>query len=222
MKRKMLCAMVIACLMSCVGIASPYRQGFADAASTWVERTPAGDFSRNWLACASDAAGQRLLAGDNGGRLWISLDAGASWAEAEQIKMTPGTRLVEGGVLVTSCEGQQLRIPCDSAAGRLARETLRSLKFFRSQFAEGSYLGMVGAATLSGGGALLRGIDASIQEQGIEVTSTINPFAGFSVAAESGIQDIGASSPAYTTAVGLALGDYWTEEEVADEVETAA
>lgn len=147
---------------------------------------------------------------------------GASWAEAEQIKMTPGTRLVEGGVLVTSCEGQQLRIPCDSAAGRLARETLRSLRFFRSQFAEGSYLGMVGAATLSGGGALLRGIDASIQEQGIEVTSTINPFAGFSVAAESGIQDIGASSPAYTTAVGLALGDYWTEEEVADEVETAA
>lgn len=146
---------------------------------------------------------------------------GASWTEAEQIKMTPGTRLVEGGVLATSYEGQQLRVPCESAAGRLARETLRSLKFFRSQFAEGSYLGMIGAASLSGGGALLRGVDASIQEQGIEVTSTINPFTGFSVAAESGIQDIGASSPAYTTAVGLALGDYWTEEE-ADEIEAAA
>lgn len=82
MKRKMLCAMVIACLMSCAGIASPYRQGSADAASTWVERTPADDFNRNWLACASDTAGQRLLAGDNGRRLWISSDAGASWAEA--------------------------------------------------------------------------------------------------------------------------------------------
>jgi len=58
------------------------------------------------------------------------------------------------------------------------------LKFFRSQFAEGSYLGMIGAATLSGGGALLRGVDASIQEQGIEVRSTINPFTGFSVAAK--------------------------------------
>ena len=151
----------------------------------------------------------------------IAQHTGASWTEAEQIKMTPGTRLVEGGVLVTSYDGQQLRVPCDTAAGRLARETLRSLKFFRSQFAEGSYLGMIGAATLSGGGALLRGVDASIQEQGIEVTSTINPFTGFSVAAESGIQDIGASSAAYTTAVGLALGDYWSEDE-AEEIEAAA
>lgn len=146
---------------------------------------------------------------------------GASWAEAEHIKTTPGTRLIEGGVLATSYEGEHLRIPCDSAAGRLARETLRSIRFFRSQFAEGSYLGMIGAATLSGGGSLLRGVDASIQEQGIEVTSTINPFTGFSVAAESGIQEIGASSPAYTTAVGLALGDYWTQD-VAEEVEAAA
>lgn len=151
----------------------------------------------------------------------IAQHTGASWTEAEQIKMTPGTRLVEGGVLVTSYEGQQLRIPCDNAAGRLARETLRSLKFFRSQFAEGSYLGMIGAATLSGGGALLRGVDASIQEQGIEVRSTINPFTGFSVAAESGIQDLGASSPAYTTAVGLALGDYWSQEE-SEAIEEAA
>lgn len=151
----------------------------------------------------------------------IAQHTGVSWAEAEQIKMTPGTRLVEGAVLVASYEGEQLRIPCDSAAGRLARETLRSLKYFRSQFAEGSYLGMIGGASLSGGGSLLRGVDASIQEQGIEVTSTINPFTGFSVAAESGIQDIGASSAAYTTAVGLALGDYWTEEEVED-LEAAA
>ncbi len=82
MKRKMLCAVVIVCLISCAGIASPYGQGSADAASTWVEQMPAGDLSRNWLACASDATGQRLLAGDNGGRLWISSDAGASWAEA--------------------------------------------------------------------------------------------------------------------------------------------
>lgn len=154
----------------------------------------------------------------------IAQHTGASWSEAEQIKMTPGTRLIDGGTLVTSYEGQQLRVPCDNAAGRLARETLRSLKYFRSQFAEGSYLGMIGSASLSGGGALLRGVDASIQEQGIEVTSTINPFAGFSVAAESGIQELGASSPAYTTAVGLALADYWSgdEAEEVDEVETAA
>ncbi len=135
---------------------------------------------------------------------------GLSWPEAESIKTTPGSRLVEGGVLVSSHNGEQLRVPCESAAGRMARETLRSLKFFRSQFAEGSYLGMTGAATLSGGGALLKGMDACLQEQGIEITSVINPFAGLSVAAEgSGIQHVGDTAAAYTTAVGLALGDYW-------------
>ena len=54
----------------------------AVAASVWVERKPVGDFNRNWLACASDATGQRLLAGDNSGRLWISADCGASWSKA--------------------------------------------------------------------------------------------------------------------------------------------
>src|SRR5450830_2189562 len=54
----------------------------AVAASVWVKRTPAGNVNGKWLACASDATGQRLLAGDNGGRLWISSDFGASWSEA--------------------------------------------------------------------------------------------------------------------------------------------
>ena len=138
---------------------------------------------------------------------------GLSWPEAESVKTTPGSRLVEGGVLVSSHNGEQLRVSCESAAGRLARETLRSLRFFRSQFAEGSYLGMTGAATLSGGGGLLKGIDACLQEQGIDITSVINPFAGLSVAAEgSGIQHVGDNAAAYTTAVGLALGDYWSAD----------
>ncbi|MFA4931780.1 MAG: stalk domain-containing protein [Caldisericia bacterium] len=54
----------------------------AATTSVWVERTPAGNGDKKWLACASDTTGQRLLAGDNGGRLWISADAGESWAEA--------------------------------------------------------------------------------------------------------------------------------------------
>ena len=53
----------------------------AVAASVWVKRAPAGNVNGKWLACASDATGQRLLAGDNGGRLWISSDFGASWAK---------------------------------------------------------------------------------------------------------------------------------------------
>jgi uncharacterized repeat protein (TIGR02543 family) len=50
--------------------------------SVWVERMPAGNVNGNWLACASDATGQRLVAGDNGGRLWISADSGATWSKA--------------------------------------------------------------------------------------------------------------------------------------------
>jgi uncharacterized repeat protein (TIGR02543 family) len=53
----------------------------AVGASVWVERMPAGNVNGNWLACASDATGQRLVAGDNGGRLWISADSGTNWAE---------------------------------------------------------------------------------------------------------------------------------------------
>lgn len=135
-----------------------------------------------------------------------------SWAEAERVKLTPGSRLTSDGTVVASHDGEEIRVPCDSAAGRLAREMHRSLKFFRSQFAEGSYLGMTGAATLSGGGALLRGIDACLEEQGLEVASVINPFGGFSVAAEGkGISDVVDSAAQYTTAVGLALADHWSE-----------
>lgn len=134
-----------------------------------------------------------------------------SLAEAEKIKTIPGTRLVEGGVMLTNYNNEQVRIPCENVVGRLAREILRSLKFFSSQFADGSYLGMIGAATLSGGGVLLKGMDACLQEQGIDVTGIVNPFAGFSVDSEGGeIQRIGNSAAVYTTAVGLATGDYWT------------
>ncbi len=130
------------------------------------------------------------------------------WPQAEKIKLSAGARLVDGNVLIAPYEGGELRVPCDNVVGRLGREIQRSLRFFSSQFAEGSYLGMTGTATLSGGGALLKGIDAALTRSGIEITSIINPFAGFSVAAEDGIHNVGDSAAQYTTAVGLALGTY--------------
>jgi len=137
---------------------------------------------------------------------------GLSLAEAERIKLTPGVRLTSDGSLVASRDGEELRVSCESAVGRLVREMHRSLKFFRSQFAEGSYLGMTGVATLSGGGALLRGIDSCLEDQGIEMASIINPFVGFSVAAEGkGISHVVDSAAQYTTALGLALADYWSD-----------
>ena len=140
---------------------------------------------------------------------------GASWAEADKIKSARGSRLSNDGTLMASYNNDEFKIPCENVVGRLAREIQRSMKFFRSQFAEGSYLGMIGAATLSGGGALMRGIDTCLQEQGIEVASIVNPFAGFSVDAEgSEIHDISDKATAYTTAVGLAIGDYMHNDNV--------
>ena len=139
----------------------------------------------------------------------IAESAGLSWKDAERAKTGHGVRMMDGGLLLAMHGGEQLKVPCEHAVGRLAREALRSLRFFRSQFAEGSYLGMVGAATLSGGGALLKGLEVCLQEQGIEATGVVNPFAGISVEAEGvGVQHVGDSAPAYTTAVGLAIGEY--------------
>jgi type IV pilus assembly protein PilM len=131
-----------------------------------------------------------------------------SWSEAEKIKTTPGTRLTESGALVGSHAGQEVRVPCENVVGRLAREIQRSLRFFASQYAEGSYLGMIGSATMGGGGALLKGLDACLQQQGVEITGVVNPFAGFSIESERGLQQIGDTAPQFETALGLAVADY--------------
>lgn len=131
-------------------------------------------------------------------------ETGLSRHEAEAAKLSPGSRITPDGAFVA----EDIKVACEGAIGRLAREIHRSLKFFTSQFAEGSYLGMTGTASLSGGGALLRGIDASLERQGIEVSGLVNPFAGFSVAAEGkGITDAHESAPRYTMAMGLAVAN---------------
>ncbi|MGI6294844.1 MAG: type IV pilus assembly protein PilM [Armatimonadota bacterium] len=135
-----------------------------------------------------------------------------SKSEAEKIKLAPGCRLTPEGELLASHAGEQVCVQCESVVSRLTREMDRSFKYFRSQFAEGSYLGMTGAATLSGGGALLRGIDSCLERQGLEIAGVVNPFTGLSVAAEGkGISDVADTAAQYTTAVGLALADHWSE-----------
>jgi len=139
-------------------------------------------------------------------------DMQTSWERADNVKMNPGTRLGPNGVMTALGLDGEAHIPCESVIARLAREIQRSLRFFSSQFAGGSYLGMLGATTLSGGGALLKGLDACLGEHGVEITGIVNPFSGFSVVAEAGgIQRATESTAAYTTAVGLAIGDYWSE-----------
>jgi type IV pilus assembly protein PilM len=149
--------------------------------------------------------------------------AGVDWQVADRMKMNPGTRLNEDDAAMMLDSGGGLRIPCGNLVSRLARETQRSLRFFSSQFAEGSYLGMIGTATLSGGGSLLRGIDACLRQYGLEAKSVINPFAGFPVDADgSGIQQVGDQAAAYTTAMGLAIGDYSSASSGAEATAIAA
>ncbi len=45
-----------------------------------------------------------------------------SWADAEKIKVLPGNRFIEGGVLIAPHNGKEQHIPCDNVTGRLARE----------------------------------------------------------------------------------------------------
>ncbi|MCX8052703.1 MAG: type IV pilus assembly protein PilM [Armatimonadetes bacterium] len=144
-----------------------------------------------------------------------------TWQEAERIKISPGSRLLENGTMVTSHNSQEVRIPCDSVVARLAREIRRSLRFFTSQYAEGSYLGMIGSTTIGGGGALLRGLDTCLEQQGIEINGTVNPFAGFSVDAEGGLQ-IGDTASQFETAMGLAIADYAQNASVQMEMDFAA
>lgn len=141
----------------------------------------------------------------------VAEHTGAGWAEAESIKVSPGARLEANGIMTAPVGGGEASIPCEPVIGRLAREIHRSLRFFSSQFPEASYLGMIGATTLSGGGALLRGLDSCLRDQGLDVAGTINPFVGYSVAVEEGgVQHAGDAAAAYTTAVGLAIGNYWS------------
>ncbi len=154
----------------------------------------------------------------------IAEHASVDWPVAEKLKTNPDTMLSEEGVLTTSsANGGEVKVPVDMVLSRLAREITRSLRFFASQYAEGSYLGMIGAVTLSGGGALLRGIDACLRQYGVEVSTLTNPFAGFSVDADGvDIQQVGDLAPAYTTAVGLATGDYSAQGRTMETVGIAA
>ncbi len=134
-----------------------------------------------------------------------------SFQEADKLKQQPGSRLTEDATFIASNGDMHVRVACENVVGRLAREIQRSLRFFSSQFAEGSYLGMVGSATVSGGGALLKGLDVCLEKHDVDIAGFINPFAGFSVEATNGIERVWESAPAYTTAMGLALGDYCSE-----------
>jgi type IV pilus assembly protein PilM len=145
-----------------------------------------------------------------------------TWEEAERLKVSRGTRLLQNAELITSVGQQEVSIPCENVVGRLAREIQRSLRFFTSQYAEGSYLGMIGSTVLAGGGALLPGLDKALEHQGVEISKIANPFAGFSVEARPGLQSIGEVAAQFITAMGLAIGDYSASGSRVNELSNAA
>lgn len=50
---------------------------------TWTERQPSGDANKNWWSAAIDETGQKLIAGQDAGRLFTSVDGGDSWSERQ-------------------------------------------------------------------------------------------------------------------------------------------
>lgn len=144
----------------------------------------------------------------------IAEKAGVDWSTAEKLKMNPATTITDDGTVVISDENQHILVPCEDILSRLSREILRSLSFFSSHYAEGSYLGMIGDITMSGGGSLLKGIDKALQNCGVNIQPAIDPFSGFSVEARKASNlSLAGLSPAFSTAMGLAVSDYWTQQD---------
>ena len=139
----------------------------------------------------------------------IADELAVDWEIAEHVKIADGVRINDQDVVLAVHHDREARISCSDLVDRLAREVNRSLRFFSSQFAEGSFLGMIGSITLSGGGSLLRGLDTCLRRKGIEATSVSNPFSGFAVdAGGSGVEHVAGQYASFTTAVGLAISDH--------------
>lgn len=128
-------------------------------------------------------------------------------AEAETSKTAPTARIEADGTLHFP-QGERLARACiEPVLDRLVREIGRSLRHFQSQFPEGSYLGMIGRVFLSGGGVRLRGLDRCLSERLSDEIDTLNPFSGLSVIGTSfGVDKVQGATPAYSLAMGLALG----------------
>lgn len=152
----------------------------------------------------------------------LATQTGGDIAAAEQAKTSSVARLEPDGVLKTSLEGQKLEVSCEAVIDRLVREIGRSLRHFQAQFPEGSYLGMIGGVSLSGGGVLLRGFDKHLSEQLKDTLTVLNPFAGLSVVGTTfGVDRVQEAAAAFSLAMGLAFGRYELERPVLQELEAA-
>lgn len=49
----------------------------------WTETQPAGDVNKLWQTTSMSSDGSKLIAGVNGGRLYISINGGSSWTETQ-------------------------------------------------------------------------------------------------------------------------------------------
>jgi photosystem II stability/assembly factor-like uncharacterized protein len=109
-----LCA-AVSTLVFLLAVGSPaiWAQSFS-----WTERQPAGNTNKSWRRTASSSDGTKLIAGVNGGRLYISTDMGANWTERQPAgdedkawmciaSSSDGTKLIAGvygGRLYTSTD----------------------------------------------------------------------------------------------------------------------
>ena len=129
--------------------------------------------------------------------------ARVDWSTAERLKSDPRTHVTKDGILSTYFNEMNIDVPCSYVLSRLSEEILRSLRCFSGGFPEGSYLGTINSITISGGGSLMEGLSDALGSYGVKVRSEADcthsklPFS---------------QAPMFATALGLALGDYWSRE----------
>jgi type IV pilus assembly protein PilM len=129
-----------------------------------------------------------------------------SFDESNELVMAPSTELHVDGTATIMTDAGEARIDLNEPLGKLTREFLRLLRYFRSLHPERSYAGILDNAIICGGLAGLKGLNTYIgQSLGLKV-ETAQPIAGIVAKFNSeSFQSVSNRQEAMTVVIGLAL-----------------
>jgi len=93
----------------------------------WTERQPAGDADRPWSCLAMSNDGTKVIAGENGGRLYTSADSGTAWIERRpagnlSLAWSCAAMSADGTKLIGGIRGGGLYVSYNSGANWAKRQ----------------------------------------------------------------------------------------------------